>query len=283
MYDDDPDWRIYFGALHALYRRHPVRIDIAGTRRTIGTITAPLLREIHARHYHPRRMALAVVSPEPPEVAFRVVEEVVEPRRYGPPAPERPILRDEPRKAGRGRFRARLPIARPRVMFAFKDRPIYRAGNALLRRELATAIGLDGLFGNSGSIFSDLYERGLVDETFSYQYTAEPDYAFALAGGETDDAGRLQRELDRCIRAALGRGIPPEEFERVRNKAFGDYARAFNAPESIAHMLVSHHLRGTVLADYLSVLSEIRREEVSARLRELLQFPSRTVSVVVPR
>ena len=33
MYDDDPDWRVYFGSIQNLYQDHPVKIDIAGTCR----------------------------------------------------------------------------------------------------------------------------------------------------------------------------------------------------------------------------------------------------------
>ena len=31
MYDDDPQWRVMFNLLGALYHTHPVKIDIAGT------------------------------------------------------------------------------------------------------------------------------------------------------------------------------------------------------------------------------------------------------------
>ena len=31
MYDDLPDWRLYFGAIENLFHEHPVKIDIAGT------------------------------------------------------------------------------------------------------------------------------------------------------------------------------------------------------------------------------------------------------------
>ena len=113
--------------------------------------------------------------------------------------------------------------------------------------------------------------------------TAEADYAFALVGGETDDVPKLERALERKLAEALRRPVTPEEFERVRNKAMGDYARAFNAPESIAHMLVSHHLRGTVLADYAEELRDIRREELKSRLEELLRPYARAASVVLPR
>ena len=39
MYADDPDWRLYFGSLESLYSKNPVRIDIAGTAKTIAGIT----------------------------------------------------------------------------------------------------------------------------------------------------------------------------------------------------------------------------------------------------
>ena len=31
MYADNPDWRVYFGLIEAMYQKHPVHIDIAGT------------------------------------------------------------------------------------------------------------------------------------------------------------------------------------------------------------------------------------------------------------
>ncbi|MDF2903889.1 MAG: zinc protease YmfH, partial [Bacillus sp. (in: firmicutes)] len=31
MYDDNPDWRLYFGLIENMYHNHPVKIDIAGT------------------------------------------------------------------------------------------------------------------------------------------------------------------------------------------------------------------------------------------------------------
>ena len=43
MYDDDPDWRVLFNLLTAMYKNHPVRIDIAGTVDSIAQIDDKLL------------------------------------------------------------------------------------------------------------------------------------------------------------------------------------------------------------------------------------------------
>ena len=43
MYDDDPQWRVMFNLLRAMYHTHPVKIDIAGTVESIAEITPELL------------------------------------------------------------------------------------------------------------------------------------------------------------------------------------------------------------------------------------------------
>jgi len=283
MYDDDAEWRIYFAALEAMYVRNPVRIDIAGTQRTIAKITPELLRDVHRAYYHPRIMALAAVSADPVEVTFRAVEERVERRTFGPPPGPRGPLPSETKRARRRAVTLRLPVHRPRVILAFKDRPPPRNPREQLRLELASGVALDCLFGNSGSIFLRLYEAGLVDDSFSGSYTAEGSFAFAMAGGETDDAGKLRAALDRELGEALERGITKEEFERTRNKALGGYARAFNSPERIAQMLVTHHLRGTTVKDFREILFELTPVEVNRRMRALLDPAVRCCSLVLPR
>lgn len=38
MYDDDPQWRVLFNLLGAMYHNHPVKIDIAGSVESIAKI-----------------------------------------------------------------------------------------------------------------------------------------------------------------------------------------------------------------------------------------------------
>ncbi len=283
MYEDDADWRIYFGALQALYARNPVRIDIAGTAKTIAGITPELLRKVHAAYYHPRNMVLAAVSPEPESTTFRVVEREVEGRAYGKaPGERRPPPREPPR-ARRKRVEVALPVRRPRLLLAFKDSVPGEAGRELLRREIASAVALDCLFGSSGSIFLDLYEQGLVDESFTCSYSAEPNFAYAMVGGEVDDVEKVRKVLDASIEAARRRGIGSDDLERVRNKEIGDFARAFNSPDRIAQMLVGHHYRRTTVPQYREELFKLTLARVNRRLLDLLDPRVRCYSIVRPR
>ena len=42
MYDDDSNWRLYFGIIENMYPKNSLSIDIAGTVDSINKITAKL-------------------------------------------------------------------------------------------------------------------------------------------------------------------------------------------------------------------------------------------------
>lgn len=50
MYDDDPQWRMMFSLLRAMYHTHPIKDDIAGTVESIGGnhpgVPLPLLQHV---------------------------------------------------------------------------------------------------------------------------------------------------------------------------------------------------------------------------------------------
>ena len=63
MYDDNPDWRLYFGTIANMYHHHPVKIDIAGTNESIAQITKEMLYECYHTFYHPSNMLLFIIGP----------------------------------------------------------------------------------------------------------------------------------------------------------------------------------------------------------------------------
>ncbi len=73
MYDDNPDWRLFFGLIENMYKDHPVKIDIAGTVESISHITKDLLYECYETFYHPSNMSLFIVGPVDPEAVISQV------------------------------------------------------------------------------------------------------------------------------------------------------------------------------------------------------------------
>ena len=51
MYEDDPNWRVFFNMLGGIYHENPVKIDIAGTKESIAQINADLLYRCYYTFY----------------------------------------------------------------------------------------------------------------------------------------------------------------------------------------------------------------------------------------
>lgn len=75
MYDDNPDFRAYYGIINNLFKDHPVKIDIAGTVDSIQPITADLLYECYHTFYHPSNMLLFVIGDFNPEEIMTLVRQ----------------------------------------------------------------------------------------------------------------------------------------------------------------------------------------------------------------
>ena len=88
MYDDNPDWRLYFGVIENMYHHHPVKIDIAGTIESISHITAELLYECYNTFYHPSNMLLFIIGPVNPEEIMDLIRKLNQDAKDYQDAPE---------------------------------------------------------------------------------------------------------------------------------------------------------------------------------------------------
>lgn len=282
MYDDDPDWIVFFNLLESLYVRHPVRINIAGTVQSIRGITPELLYRCHRAFYHPANMVLAVAggfdAARAAEVAARTMGSL---RFDAGRAWERPRIA-EPDPVPRKRHVQPFAVSRPQVALGFKDRDLPRDAHGWVRRDLATRLLLDVLFSSSSERHARLYESGLIDDSFDASYSGEHDFGFTILGGETDEPDALVAALHATLAEAAATGLAPADFERARNRFLGRYVRAFNSAESLAHALVSGHFRGIGLDELTRAAMELTPADLEARLRSHLREEWSAVSILEP-
>jgi predicted Zn-dependent peptidase len=279
MYDDDPAWRGYFGLLGALYRRHPARADIVGSRRSIRSIDVDLLQRTHDAFYAPANLLLVVAGDVDPAWILAHTEARLAGRgRRGRHRRKRVA---EPRTVASGRARCALPLSRPQVHLGLKDRPS-GGGRALVRRQVHSAMVMDLLCGDGGRIQAPLYDAGLVDDGFQGAYEAEVDYAHGIISAEVDAERPYRTMLLSALRRAARDGFSDEEVERARRKMFGRHLRTFNSPEGVGNWLLGVALDGAPWGAEVAAVEDATRPRLERRMRELIAAP-RAWSVLVPK
>lgn len=281
MYRDNPDWRVYFGLIEAMYKVHPVHIDIAGTVESIGTITKETLYTCYNAFYHPSNMLLFVVGGIDPEEVFKLVRDNQAKKDYKPQGTIDRLFETEPQEVSEKRRESRLPVSQPKCLFGFKETRLGLTGEELLRRDLATKLALDLLFGASTKLYQKLYDMDLISDSFGHEYNSNPNYAFSAIGGDTKDPDRMLAVIKEETEVLLASGFRQEDFERARKKKIGGYLRMLNSPENIAHEFTRYNFRGGDLFAVLPIYESLTLEDINTRLREHIDWEQLAVSIVV--
>lgn len=283
MYDDNPDWRSYFGLLKALYAHHPVRIDIAGTVESIQRIDKDLLHRCYRTFYHPGNMIFVAAGGFDADQLLEVIRANQAKKSFGPAPDIERKWPDEPAGAASPRTEASLSVSQPRCLIGWKDRKAGLKGRPLMEQELLTGVILDALFGRSSPLYHALIDEGLIDQQFSWEYEVTPSYGHSLVGGNTPQPDALVERVEEELARAASNGIGEEAFERSRRKALGRFVTSLDSPSHVTRSFTSYRLKE---ADWLAtgeVLESLTLEAANERLREHFSSSQRAVSIVWPK
>jgi predicted Zn-dependent peptidase len=268
MYNDNPDWRVYFGLIENMYEKHPVKVDIAGTIESISHITKDLLTDCYNTFYHPSNMMLFIVGPIDPEKMFQLIEENQAGKGYKDQQPIERTYPEESQAVAKKESILKMGIQMPKCMVGFKEGKVHRSGQEMLRHELSVQILLEVLFGKSSDNYRTLIEEGLIDDSFSFEYSEEHEYGFSAIGGNTEDPDRFANRIMEMVQEARSQSLSEESLNRVRKKRLGAFLKALNSPEFIANQYTRYFFNGMNLFDIVPVLESLNHDYLTNVLHE---------------
>jgi len=284
MYDDNPDWRLYFGLIQNLYQNHPVKIDIAGTIESIAEIDKDWLYECYNTFYHPSNMLLFIVGPVDPEKIMTQVRENQAKKDYKAMPEIKRKFEEEPTQAAEKKQVLQMNVQTSKTLLGIKALHVDQTGEVLLKNELTMNVLLDLLFGKSSDNYNKLYDEGLVDETFSYDYTQEQGFGFAMVGGDTEEPDKLSDRLKQMLLDAnQGSVFNDEQLARAKKKKIGAFLRAVNSPEYIANQFTRYAFNDMNLFDVVPTLEKITLQDLQTLASEVISEERFSVCQVIPK
>jgi predicted Zn-dependent peptidase len=278
MYEDDPNWRVYFNMLDALYHIHPVKIDIAGTIDSISKINKEMLYKCYKTFYHPSNMVLFAVGDIDINKSLKIItDNIKEKSKQG--AIKR-ICPDEPNTVNKDYVEQKMSVSMPIFNIGFKDTDVGYGGKKLLKKDLSTQISLELLAGRSSDTYEELYNEGLIDNTFETEYIGEIDHGYSIIGGQSKNPRAVK---DLILNKLTNTGnFKKEDFERIKKKFMGRFLRAFNSVDGIGQSFISFYMKDINILDYLDVLKEIQYIDIINRFKHHLNKENSVLSVIKP-
>ena len=138
------------------------------------------------------------------------------------------------------------------------------------------------IFGKGSELYTKLYKSGLINQTFSCEYSPQKDYGYTACEGESKDPEKVYEEITKHIDLLREKGLCEEDFNRIKNVVWGDYIRSFNDIESYAHTYLTLSFLDINYLDYFETYQSITFDDIKARFTEQFNNDVSVLSVVSP-
>lgn len=283
MYDDQPDWRLYFGTISNMYHNHPVKIDIAGTIESIDGITAEHLYTCYNTFYHPSNMLLFAIGAVDPEEMMAYIRENQAKKQFEAPTPIQRFFENEPTEVAVKEDTLHMDVQKPKVYVGLKAKETNLSGREMLKHELAVQIGLELIFGRTSAFYTHVYDEGLIDETYAFDFTLEKGFGFAMVGSDTTQPDVLEKAIKDELAKYEGKSMfANEDLERIKRKKIGFFLRALNSIEFIANQFTRYSFNDMNLFDVVPVLEELTTEDIVEAFKTIQGESQQTVFKILP-
>ena len=279
MYDDDGSWQVAINMLKALYHNNPVRIDIAGSVESISQITKDTLYQCYNTYYNPSNMVVTVCGDVNPEEVFDIVDKCIDKSR--PSGMVTSVFPDEPNSICQKYIETKSAVAIPLFSLGFKDN-VRASGDELLKREIAINLISKLICGKSSSLYSRLYEQGLINEEFGFDIMVEEQFSCAAMCGESSDPKAVQQAIINEIKRIRENGFDKTAFERVKKAYLGSFLRGFNDVEQIAGTVERNILSGVNIFNFADVHRSVDIEYITTVFEQVFTEDTMAMSVVWP-
>lgn len=282
MYEDNPNWKVFFNALKSLYKNHPVKIDIAGTVDSIYKITKEDLYKCYNTFYVPNNMMVFVVGDVDKDETIATIKKNLKDSFKKLEGSIERILPNEDENVNSNKIEENLSVSMPLFNIAFKDSKTNLRNRELLKKDIETKIILDMIFGRSSKLYKQLYDDGLINENFEHEYSFDISYGHSMIGGESKNPEKVYEIICAEINKLKKEGLHIQDFERVKKKSIGQHISYYNSVEFIANTFTSYYFKGINLFDYIDVLNNLEIESVLKRFHEHFDIDKSVLSIIRP-
>ena len=277
MYDDSAGWRVMFNMLGAMYKKHPVSIDIAGTVESIAKIDDKLLYDCYNTFYNPANMFICIAGNIDADKTLKRIAAGI---------------RDtEPIEIARGEFEDNdavtenyieqsLEVALPMFCYGYKQN--IATPDRSLKTRVCVSLLLEVLCGEASPFFARLIRAGLINDDFDCEYFNGHGYAAVIFEGESVDPKRVAEEISAEIARLREDGLDKKLFSAAKCSLYGAAIRRFDSVDSIAMQFAECAISEFELFEELKLLKTVTVEDVTKRL-SIFEDKNAVLSVINPK
>ena len=276
MYRDDPGWRVFFNGYGAIYHNNPLKINIVGSAESIAEIDKDLLYRCYNAFYNLNNMVLSIAGNFDADKALEICDRLLIPSKNN--KLERKAF-DEPYEVKEKSVTIKLPCSQPMFSIMYKFPPIHQQESA--KAYITYKILLETCLGCTSSFYAEMYEQGLINESFGVGASYCRGSFVCIVDGESKEPYILKDKINNELKRLKTELPNKEQFENIKKRSYGDLLYSFESVSSNANSMFSAELLGISIFDNIDTLSDLTYEDILEALNSF-DIDNCSISVVEP-
>lgn len=272
MYDDNPDWRVYYQLLQAMYHNHPIRNPIAGDGKSLKKIDYKVLQQAYDCMYTPERFSLICAGDSPPRKIIEAAG-MIKKRKGG----EDPLFEREPEGIKESYGEGKLGINRPIFQIGFKMSPIVEEA---LQQRILVSILLDILAGETSVFYQEAYSKNYLDEPLGTAYFSGTGYAFCAFSGTGEHGKEVSELLLQHLDILRTQGVEEEDFRRIRKKQIGRFIRKSQSVSGMVLGQIEWAMDDMPAGEVFHLIKGVKKKEIEKLLSKEFKKDKMVLSVI---
>lgn len=268
MYKDDPDDKLFKGLMSALYKDHPLTLDVGGEVFEVRETTYELLKSVHESFYSPNNMVLVVCGDVDVDDTLKIIknkqfvsrelnlkEKVVD-KSLSVVCKEKIIEED---------------INNEKMLLGYKMRPLDDLdSNQRLKLFISMDILSSILFSSSSEFYNMLinekYTSSLSVDIFDYKDA----FTFIIECDLLKEANEIINLINERIANTMDI-VNEEKLESVKKKEISSIINGCDSINRIARNYLTYILDGNDFFTLIDVLKEITLDDIKMAYNSYLK------------
>ncbi|RGM74791.1 insulinase family protein [Streptococcus ilei] len=278
MYQDSPDYQLFFRALANLYPETPLAQDIAGTVSSLSQIDEKSLQDNFDYFYQPSNMQLVVVGNFDLDSLVNLVSDFemktsLSPLPHISPVDLNPVVQNET---------SRMEVASPKLAIGIRGRnqipPMYQYRYKIILKLLFAM-----MFGWTSKRFQSLYEVGKLDNSLTLEIEVESSFHFVMLTMDTSEPVSISHQFRTAIKNfEKDPDVTQEHLDTIKSEMFGDFLHGLNSLDYIAPQFNPIET-GENLFDLPKILQSISLQDVVKVGRDFVNACDMTDFIIFPK
>ncbi|MCI1958228.1 MAG: insulinase family protein [Clostridia bacterium] len=225
MCNDQANWRVYYNMLKVMYRKKPLKVNIAGTENSLEKITPEILYNCFKSFYTASNMSIICTGDISPKKVAEIAESITFPTN---PTAIKYYPSDEKRRAG-DFIKERMGVNEPVFSLGFH----YRDFTPGLKSTYAFRMAFELIAGTGSALYSKLFMKMMLFEPLGWNLTFSKDFCTGIITGKSRQAILISNMIIDEAERILYKGISDSEFLRLKKMMLGRFLRGFNSIDAL--------------------------------------------------